>query len=75
MLINLAEIWQVDEVTAAADWWSVGALLYEIITGQVNFSLLFASHSSTRKKKGWQLNFPLLTSEDFRSSKRHDDCH
>ena len=29
------EVWQVDEVTAAADWWSVGALLYEIITGQV----------------------------------------
>ncbi|XP_068683984.1 ribosomal protein S6 kinase-like 1 isoform X2 [Montipora foliosa] len=28
------EIWQLSEVTAAADWWSVGALLYEIITGQ-----------------------------------------
>lgn len=28
------EISQIGEVTAAADWWSVGALLYEIITGQ-----------------------------------------
>ncbi|KAL9954054.1 hypothetical protein ACROYT_G041545 [Oculina patagonica] len=28
------EMWQVEEVTAAADWWSVGVLLYEIITGQ-----------------------------------------
>lgn len=33
---DMAETWQVDEVTAAADWWSVGALLYEMITGQVS---------------------------------------
>ena len=35
VFIKLTEIWQVDDVTPAADWWSVGALLYEIITGQV----------------------------------------
>ena len=32
---DVAETWQVDEVTAAADWWSVGALLYEMITRKV----------------------------------------
>lgn len=36
----MTEISQIGEVTAAADWWSVGALLYEIITGQVGFNSL-----------------------------------
>lgn len=36
----MTEISQIGEVTSAADWWSVGALLYEIITGQVSFNSL-----------------------------------
>lgn len=50
----MSEISQIGEVTAAADWWSVGALLYEIITGQVSFnSLVFFDISIAAERKGW----------------------
>ena len=40
--LNSSEVWQIDEITVAADWWSVGALLYELITGQVRVTYLFS---------------------------------
>ena len=40
--LNSSEVWQIDEITVAADWWSVGALLYELITGQVRVIYLFS---------------------------------
>lgn len=50
----MTEISQIGEVTAAADWWSVGALLYEIITGQVSFnSLVIFGISISSERKGW----------------------
>jgi len=50
----ITEISQIGEVTAAADWWSVGALLYEIITGQVSFnSLVIFGISIATERKGW----------------------
>lgn len=42
--LNSSEVWQIDEITVAADWWSVGALLYELITGQVRVTYLFSYH-------------------------------
>ena len=47
--LNSSEIWQIDEITVAADWWSVGALLYELITGQVRvIYLLLRSYRRER---------------------------
>ena len=66
-LNSSSEIWQVEEITVAADWWSVGALLYELITGQVrvtyllNYCLLkylklLESSKSAMDKSPWDSN-------------------
>ena len=72
-LNSSSEIWQVDEITVAADWWSVGALLYELITGQVrvtyllNYCLLkylklLESSKSAMDKSPWDSNAILIFS-------------
>ena len=35
-LFPCAEVCHVEDLSPAADWWSVGALLYELITSKVN---------------------------------------
>lgn len=47
--INLApEIYSYHVVTDAADWWSFGAILYELLVGMVNGKIVQISYNRTK---------------------------
>lgn len=35
------EVYSFEEVTEAVDWWSFGAILYELLVGMVHFPVIF----------------------------------
>lgn len=47
---NLApEVYSYQDITPAADWWSYGAILYELLVGMVSYLIFRPGHPHLKK--------------------------